>query len=97
MSDLGTAALEDFAPFRAHVAGVLGLDEEGLDGSTRLLDDLRLDDVSLFLVVTSLQMLNPHFVIPEQMDMSDVTLADLHWFFLTMRDGEHNQRDEALP
>lgn len=82
----GPMGLDEFCEA---LAGVLGLRPEDVAGADHLVDDLRLDDVGLFLAVVAVQGWNPWFRLPDQMDARDLGILDLHHFYVGMGEGHH--------
>lgn len=69
------------------VGSVLGIPPERLRPTDRLTVDVDLDELSLARLVMAIQDVNPHFDLPSQLDVRDVTLADLHHFASVMSAG----------
>lgn len=69
------------------VGSVLGIPPERLRPTHHLIVDVDLDELSLSRLVMAIQETNPHFDLPSQLDVRDVTLADLHHFACVMGAG----------
>lgn len=69
------------------LASTLGRGPGTLRLGDRLLGDLRLDELSLVRVLQAVLDLNPYFALPDQMDVEDVTVGDLHHFCCVMGPG----------
>jgi hypothetical protein len=82
--------------FCAEVAGGLGLPVEQVRSSGPILVDLSLDELSLAELLFVVEGLNPHFRLPEQMELEDVTMADVHHFYCVMTSG-HDEPEGAAP
>jgi hypothetical protein len=85
-----------FDEFVALVAPALGVAPEELAPHRRLRVDIPLDELSLSQLVLTIQDMNVHFDLPEQLDLEDVTVADLHHFCTVMGPG-HRERGRAAP
>lgn len=69
---------------RLLVARLAGLDPIEVHLLARLVDDLHLTDITLFLLVVQLQQVNPHFVVPDQLPVESMTVHDLCHYSLVM-------------
>ena len=89
--DLGVGC--PFDSFMTSIEMALGRDltssPVGSSDRSTIISDLQLDELEVCLVVAALQELNPHFFIPDGVDMGDVTLGDLHFYVESMTEGNH--------
>lgn len=70
--------------FCAEVARLLGAEPTEVGPDARLRRDLRVGEIALFYLVTRLQMENPSVHLPEQMDVHDLTVRDLHHLLVSL-------------
>lgn len=53
----------------------------------RLVADLSVGPLSMAAIVLTIEQLNPYFSLPDQIDVADLTIEDLHYFCCTMTEG----------
>jgi hypothetical protein len=80
-------ALGGFEAFCVALARELQVPVEKVRSCDRLVDDLELDEFGLAKVLFNVEQWNPSFSLPEQLDVLDMTLQDLHYFFCVMTAG----------
>lgn len=73
--------------FCSKLATALDISPQRLRACTSLAADLPLDELLLAKLVIVIQGINPHFHIPEQVDLHDIGFADLYHFCCTMSEG----------
>ena len=88
--------MASFDEFVAQVAPALGVAPADLAPHRRLGVDIPLDELSLSLLLVSIQELNEDFELPDQIDLEDVTVADLYHFATVMGPG-HRERGRTTP
>jgi hypothetical protein len=88
--------LADLPSFCRHLARNVGAPPHAVDGAAHLVADLRLREFSLFALVAELQRLNPHFALPDQMQIDDVTVRDLY-HYVTVMSANHRHGSIARP
>jgi hypothetical protein len=76
-----------FGELAALLGPVLGVPPERLHPTDRLMHDVELDELSMAQLVVAIQDVNPYFDLPRQLDVADITLADLHHFCCVMSAG----------
>jgi len=86
--DRGVPSFDEFV---ALVAPALGVAPGDLGPHRRLGADIPVDELSLSQLVLAIQELNSYFDLPDQLDLEDVTVADLHHFCTVMGPG-HQER-----
>lgn len=77
-------------PHRRSIARILVRPESQLHYHQRLVSDLHLAELTLFLLVATLQLDHEHFEIPAQMDINDLTVRDLCYLIETMGPDHHD-------
>jgi hypothetical protein len=82
-----TSSPPSFEELRVLLGPVLGVPPERLRPTDRLVEDVALDELSLAQLVLAIQDVNPHFDLPGQLDVRDITMADLHHFCCVMGPG----------
>jgi hypothetical protein len=87
----------DFADFKVHVAEALDISPARLEGSSRPAASLGPDELSWMGLILAILELNPSFHIPEQADIHDLTLADLHHLCSTMTPDHAPSRPRHQP
>jgi hypothetical protein len=85
-----------FDEFVAQLAPVLGLVPGDLAPYRRLGVEVPLDELSLSQLLVSIQELNEDFDLPDQIDLEDVTVADLYHFATVMRPGAPRERQDRI-
>jgi hypothetical protein len=78
-----------FEEFGTLVASVLGVAPDRLRPTDCLVRDVDVDEVSLSQLVLAIQDVNPYFALPDQVEVHDVSLADLYHFCCVMDVGHH--------
>ena len=81
----------DFEEFCIELSASAGIPLERLTNCDRLVSDLQLDELSLASILWTVETLNPHFQLNEQIDIEDMTLQDLFHFYSVMSEG-HRER-----
>lgn len=80
-------ASPSFEELAARLAPVVGVPPERLHPTDRLVHDVELDELSMAQLVLAIQDVNPYFDLPPQLDVAEITLADLHHFCCVMSAG----------
>lgn len=85
--------IDTFEEFVDVVVDLVGApsDRGTLRASDRVLADLGFDEIAMARLVFGLQALNPSFEVPDQVDLRDLCLGDLHHFATTQT--EDHRRD----
>jgi hypothetical protein len=85
-----------FDDFVAQLAPALGVAPADLAPQRRLGVDIPLDELSLSQLLVTVQALNDDFDLPDQIDVEDVTVADLYHFATVMGPG-HREEGRTAP
>lgn len=73
-----------FRDFCKHLASQVNNTRLANADPTQMLADLLADEVSLYVALTVVQLLNPSFHIPAQVLVDELTLRDVHHFYSVM-------------
>ena len=77
----------NFETFCVALANELQVPVEKVRSCGRMVEDLELDEFGLARVLFNVERWNPWFALPDQLDVFDLTLLDLHYFFCIMTEG----------
>jgi hypothetical protein len=82
-----------FETFCGELADALDQPVERVQGCNTAVSDLGLDELSLATLVLAVEELNPHFHLPDQADIHEITVPDIYHFYCVMTPNHREERD----
>ena len=84
-----------FEGFCAAIATAIDLPAERVLSCSTAVLDLGLDELSFASLVLAVEELNPDFRLPDQADIQELTLQDIHHFYSVMTSGHSGRGGES--